>query len=209
MIESSAIHHRADPRADRSLPDPHQDSYAKTVLGFWIYLMTDCVLFATLFATYAVLHGNTFGGPGSQELFSLSQPFVETVILLFSSAACGLAVIAAQAEQRSKAIGWLLVTGLLGATFLALELHEFAHLVNEGHNWQSSAFLSAFFTLVGAHGLHITVGMLWLLVMVGQLAAEGVTQGTFRRLSLFSIYWHFLDLVWIFIFTFVYLLGVI
>lgn len=205
----SNVHHTADPHADTSVPDPHQDTYSKTILGFWMYLMTDCILFATLFATYAVLHNSTFGGPTSREIFSLDTAFAETMILLVSSITCGFAMLASLKKNKIHVIGWLTVTFMLGATFLALELHEFAGLINEGHSWTVSAFLSAFFTLVGTHGLHITVGLLWMLVVILQIFAKGITAITFRRLAVFSMFWHFLDLIWIFIFTFVYLMGVI
>lgn len=201
-----AVHYTPDPHPDTSTPDPHQDVYSKTVLGFWIYLMTDCILFASLFATYAVLHNNTFGGPSARELFSLPLPFAETMFLLFSSVTCGLAVLAAVSNRKQRALLWLSITLLLGMSFITIELTEFTHLVNEGNSWRRSAFLSSFFTLVGTHGLHVTTGLLWISVMIAQLYAYGITIATFRRLVLFSLFWHFLDLVWIFIFTFVYLI---
>lgn len=203
------IHHTPDPHADTSLPDPNQDTFFTTVLGFWMYLMTDCVLFAAFFATYAVLHNNTFGGPSSRELFSLSAAFLETMILLFSSVTCGLAMLAALRNAKKHVMFWLAVTFLLGASFIALELHEFTHLVQEGNSWTRSAFLSSFFALVGTHGLHVSVGLLWILVVAMQVSFWGITVDTFRRLVIFSLFWHFLDVVWIFIFTFVYLMGVI
>lgn len=203
------VHHDPHLHGDTSLPDTHQDTFSKNVLGFWIYLMTDCILFATLFATYAVLHTSTFGGPSSQDLFSLPLSFAETMILLCSSVTCGFALLSALKSKTSQIIGWLAVTFLLGAFFIAIELYEFHHLISEGNSWTKSAFLSSFFTLVGTHGLHVSVGLLWMTVMIGQLLYWGVTVDTFRRLVIFSLFWHFLDLVWIFIFTFVYLIGVI
>lgn len=179
----------------------------KTMFGFWLYLMTDCVLFATLFATYAVLRGNTFGGPDAGELFSLPYVLVETLLLLTSSFTVGLALLAARAHAKRLAIGLLVATGMLGAGFLGMELHEFANLVHEGNSWQRSGFLSAFFTLVGTHGLHIAVGLIWLVTMLVQITRRGFTTHTARRLALFGMFWHFLDVVWIFIFTFVYLMG--
>lgn len=181
----------------------------KNIFGFWVYLMTDCLLFASLFATFAVLRHNTFGGPGGEELFSLPFVLTETFILLTSSFACGLAILAARARAKTVAINWLIVVFILGAAFLGLELHEFAHLVNEGNSWRRSGFLSAFFTLVGTHGLHILSGLLWLLVMFPRLHRQGLTGGNVRKLTLFSLFWHFLDIVWIFIFSIVYLLGVL
>ena len=203
------IHHTADIHPDIRVPDPHQDTFSKTVLGFWIYLMTDCLVFATLFATYAVLHNNTFGGPSSRELFSLSTSFIETMILLFSSVTCGFGMLSAVQSKKNHVIAWFAVTFLLGASFIGMELSEFSHLVHEGNSWKRSAFLSSFFTLVGTHGLHVSFGLLWMAVMMLQLFWQGITVNTFRRLVVFSLFWHFLDLIWIFIFTFVYLMGVL
>jgi cytochrome o ubiquinol oxidase subunit 3 len=207
---SFTVHHQdtLEAHADTSVPDPHQDTFSKTILGFWIYLMTDCLLFATLFATYAVLHNNTFGGPSSQDLFNLTTPFIETMILLFSSVTCGLALLYSLKNKTNKVLAWLAVSFLLGATFVAIELHEFRGLVLEGNSWERSAFLSSFFTLVGTHGLHVSFGLLWMGVMMAQIYFDGITTFTFRRLVTFGLFWHFLDLVWIFIFTFVYLIGV-
>jgi cytochrome o ubiquinol oxidase subunit 3 len=205
------VHHHdtLEKNADLSVPDPHQDTFSRTVLGFWVYLMTDCLLFATLFATYAVLHNSTFGGPSSHQLFNLTTAFIETMILLCSSVTCGFALLSSLRNDSKKVNMWLAVTFALGASFIVLELREFAELVHEGNSWRESAFLSSFFTLVGTHGLHVSVGLLWMLVMFVQVGILGITIITFRRLVIFSLFWHFLDLVWIFIFTFVYLMGVI
>jgi len=186
------------------LPDVTSD---KTVLGFWIYLMTDLVLFATLFATYAVLQGNTNGGSGSRELFSLPFVLTETLILLTSSFTCGLAMLAAQKRDKAQLIFWMVVTAFLGLTFLGMEISEFSMLVQEGNNWQRSGFLSAFFTLVGTHGLHISVGLLWIGVLVFKTVKDGLSDGLLKRFVLLSLFWHLLDIVWIFIFTIVYLMG--
>jgi cytochrome o ubiquinol oxidase subunit 3 len=180
---------------------------ATTVFGFWVYLMTDCVLFASLFATYAVLHHNSFGGPSAQTLFSLPNVLAETLFLLTSSFTCGLAMLAAYRNRKQQVVFWFGVTFLLGAAFLGIELSEFAHLVQTGNGWQRSGFLSSFFTLVGTHGLHITVGLTWMAVMVAKVTSTGLTQANVRRLTLLSLFWHFLDVIWIFIFTIVYLLG--
>jgi cytochrome o ubiquinol oxidase subunit 3 len=211
MSKSLTIHHEdtLEPNPDTRTPDPHQDTFSKNVLGFWMYLMTDCILFASLFATYAVLHNSTFGGPSSKDLFSLPLSFAETMILLFSSVTCGFAMLSSLRNEKNQIIAWLAITFLLGATFIAIELTEFTHLVQEGNSWTRSAFLSSFFTLVGTHGLHVSFGLLWMLVMMVQVFLMGVTTITFRRLVIFSLFWHFLDLIWIFIFTFVYLMGVI
>lgn len=211
MSNSLNVHHydTLEVPADVSLPDPHQDTFSRTVLGFWMYLMTDCLLFGSLFATYAILHNNTFGGPSSRDVFSLSTAFVETMILLLSSVTCGFGMLASLRNAASRTIAWLAVSFVLGAAFVAMELYEFNHLVQEGNGWQTSAFLSSFFTLVGTHGLHVSAGLIWLAVMMFQLFFKGVTVVTFRRLVVFSLFWHFLDLVWIFIFTLVYLMGVL
>jgi cytochrome o ubiquinol oxidase subunit 3 len=208
-MKSLTIHHLRDLHADTRVPDPHQDTFSKTVLGFWMYLMTDCILFAALFTTYAVLHHSTVGGPTSRDLFSLTTSFTETMILLLSSVTCGLGMLASLRNDKNQVIAWFALSFLLGASFIALELNEFTHLVQEGNSWTRSAFLSSFFTLVGTHGLHVSFGLLWMAVIMVQVFVCGITVLTFRRLVVFSLFWHFLDLVWIFIFTFVYLMGVL
>lgn len=180
----------------------------KHQLGFWAYIMTDCMLFASLFATYIILKNSTNGGPGTHQLFDLSFVLVETILLLTSSYMCGLANLALHNGRRKEFITYLAVTILLGVSFLALELHEFGALIAEGHGPQASAFLSAFFTLVATHGAHITVGLLWALALVWALYRQGSNVDLKRKFGLFSIYWHFLDVVWIFIFTIVYAMGV-
>jgi len=187
----------------------HEETFSKTVFGFWLYLMTDCLLFGTLFCTFAVLHAQTFGGPPPKEIFSLPLVFLETMILLVSSVTSGFAILACVKNKQPQVTFWLLITFVLGLLFLAIEITEFKDLIQEGNSFQRSAFLSSYFTLVGTHGLHIFFGLLWLVVMIAQLYKFGITIETFRRLVIFSMFWHFLDLVWIFIFTFVYLLGVI
>lgn len=187
--------------------DESQAVAAKTTFGFWVYLMTDCILFATLFATYAVLHNNTFGGPSGRELFDLPFVLVETLILLTSSFTCGIAMLAMQRTAKKAVLVSLLITGLLGAAFLGMEIFEFSQLASEGNSWRRSGFLSAFFTLVGTHGLHIATGLVWMTVLGVQILRRGLTVHTTRRLTLLSMFWHFLDIVWIFIFTLVYLLG--
>ena len=195
--------------SDATIAKQHAADTNKTVFGFWVYLMTDCVLFATLFATYAVIRNNTAGGPDGKELFSMPFVLTETLILLTSSLTVGLALLAAHKKQKSVVIGWLIVTFALGAAFLGMELHEFNNLVQEGHSWRESGFLSAFFTLVGTHGLHIFTGLLWMSILMIQTIKKGFTVGTMKRLTLLSLFWHFLDIVWVFIFTIVYLLGAI
>ena len=185
-----------------------EETFTKTVFGFWLYLMTDCLLFGTLFCTYGVLHNQTAGGASSNEIFSLKIAFVETMILLLSSFTCGMALLASLKFQKGKLIGWLMTSFILGAAFVFLEVTEFKDLILDGHGPQRSAFLSSYFTLVGTHGLHVSFGLLWLAVMIWQVITFGINIETFRRLVLFNMFWHFLDLVWIFLFTFVYLIGV-
>lgn len=182
---------------------------SKTLLGFWIYIMTDCVLFASLFATYAVLHNNTFNGPSSNALFSLPYALVETLALLISSFTCGLALLAAQRRRQSVVLFWFALTMLLGLIFLGLELHEFRDFVVHGDSWRRSGSLSGFFTLVGTHGLHISVGLIWMAVTMLQVFKRGLTRSVTRRLTMLGMFWHFLDVVWIFIFTIVYVQGVL
>ncbi len=179
-----------------------------TLLGFWIYLMSDCLIFAVLFATFGVLGRNYAGGPTGAELFDLPMVAVNTAMLLFSSITYGFAMIATQNGRVKETLGWLAVTGLFGCAFLGLELTEFAHLIREGAGPQRSAFLSSFFTLVGTHGLHVTCGVIWLVTLMTQVADRGLTETNRRRLMCLSLFWHFLDVVWIGVFSFVYLLGV-
>lgn len=178
-------------------------------IGFWLYLMTDVVLFGSLFATFVVLRNATAAGPAGSEIFELPIILTETIILLLSSFTCGLAMIGLHRKNVKFIVSMLAVTYILGVAFLTIELNEFVTLVGDGHSWQQSAFLSAFFTLVGTHGLHITVGLLWLLVFIVRLLKKGIDAKSRRQLLLFSMFWHFLDIIWIFIFTVVYLMGVI
>lgn len=185
---------------ERTIEDNH-------IFGFWVYLMTDLIIFGVLFAAYAVLHGNTFGGPSAHDLFSMPSALTDTLILLTSSFTCGLAALAARSKKIGQTITWLVVTFALGAAFLSLELTELSHLVATGHGWQANAFLSAFFTLVGTHGLHISIGLLWIVVAIIQIKIRGLTPSVTSKLTRFTLFWHFLDIVWIFIFTMVYLMG--
>ncbi|HEY8998921.1 MAG TPA: cytochrome o ubiquinol oxidase subunit III [Candidatus Saccharimonadales bacterium] len=191
-------------KAEIFKPEP-EDS--KTVFGFWVYLMTDCVLFASLFAVYAVLHGNVFGGPSGRDIFDLPYVMGETLLLLTSSFTVGLAIIAAGQRKQRQVLALLAVTFLLGASFVFMEVREFHHLVSIGDSWRRSGFLSSYFTLVATHGLHITVGLLWMGVMMFKVLRGGLTTHSVKRLTLLSMFWHFLDVVWIFIFTIVYLMG--
>lgn len=185
-----------------------QETYTKNILGFWAYIMSDCLIFATLFTTYLVLHHETFGGPSSKDLFNLNTALAETFALLFSSFASGLGMISARNNHKWRTVFWMCIAFLLGALFLVLEINEFADFYRQGHTWTKSAFLSSYFTLVGTHGFHVSVGLFWLIVMLVLIAKRGLIPSTFRRLVCFSMFWHFLDLVWIFILTIVYLMGV-
>ena len=178
-----------------------------TLLGFWLYLMSDSLVFASLFATYGVLGRNYAGGPSGADLFALPLVAVNTSLLLLSSITYGFAVIEMQRKHQGATLAWLALTGLLGAGFVGIELHEFTNLINEGNGPQRSAFLSSFFTLVGTHGLHVTVGIVWLLTLIAQVARHGLIAANRRRLMCLSMFWHFLDVIWIGVFTFVYLMG--
>jgi cytochrome o ubiquinol oxidase subunit III len=180
-----------------------------TMLGFWIYIMSDCLIFAVLFATYAVLGHNYAAGPSPKDLFELPVVALNTSMLLFSSITYGFAMLMMQKDNKSGTLLWLAVTGLFGAAFIYLELNEFYHLILEGAGPQRSAFLSAFFTLVGTHGLHVTCGIVWLITLMVQVAQKGLIPENQRRLMCLSMFWHFLDVVWIGVFSIVYLLGVI
>ncbi|MDQ0144099.1 cytochrome o ubiquinol oxidase subunit III [Cupriavidus necator] len=201
---SPALLHRGH-EAAHDAAHHHHEAGAHTALGFWLYLMSDCLIFAVLFATFGVLSGNTAGGPGGRQLFELPFVFAETMVLLLSSYTFGLAMLRQGADDAPRMIRWLAVTFALGALFIAMEVYEFAHLLHQGAGPGVSAYLSAFFTLVGTHGLHVTSGLLWLAVMIHQIRHFGLDDIVRRRLACLSLFWHFLDLVWICVFTFVYL----
>lgn len=186
----------------------HNQAEIKT-FGFWIYLMSDLVVFSALFATYAVLGYNYAGGPGPKQLFNIHYLFVETMFLLTSSMVFGLTVVAMNGNKKSRVIWGLAITFLLGLGFIVMELHEFYGLIMAGHGPSTSAFLSSFFTLVGTHGAHVTLGLVWIAVMFGQVIKKGFTDGVKSRMMRLSLFWHFLDIVWIGVFTVVYLLGVL
>jgi cytochrome o ubiquinol oxidase subunit III len=174
------------------------------VFGFWIYLMTDLVIFAVLFAAFAVLRGNTFGGPSGRDLYELPSVLAETVLLLTSSFTCALAMLGVHRGQKKSALFWFLVTFVLGMAFLAIELWEFSLFVHEGASWRRSAYLSAFFTLVGTHGFHISIGLLWMAVAMFQITFRPLAEHRVSQILRMALFWHFLDFVWIFIFTVVY-----
>jgi cytochrome o ubiquinol oxidase subunit III len=178
-----------------------------TLLGFWLYLMSDCLVFACLFAMYGVLGRSYAAGPSGADLFELPLVAVNTSLLLLSSITYGVAMLEMQRNRLLATLAWLGITGLLGAGFVGVELHEFANLIHEGAGPQRSAFLSSFFTLVGTHGLHVSVGLIWLATLMVQLTQKGLIPENRRRLMCLSMFWHFLDVVWIGVFTFVYLMG--
>lgn len=188
----------------------HEEAANERVMfGFWVYLMTDLLMFAVLFAVYAVLRNATAGGPSGSDLFKPELALAETLILLTSSFTCGIGMIAARRGNKKQVLTWFGITFLLGLAFLSIELYEFAEFIHEGHTWRTSAFLSSFFILVGTHGLHITSGLLWLGTTLTFIVKRGLTSSMVRKLSLLSLFWHFLDIVWIFIFTIVYLMAFI
>ncbi|MEM7169398.1 MAG: cytochrome o ubiquinol oxidase subunit III [Pseudomonadota bacterium] len=180
-----------------------------TMLGFWVYLMSDCLIFGSLFAVHAVLGRNYAAGPAPADLFEIDMILVATFALLFSSITYGFAVLRMDKNDLRGTQVWLVVTGFFGAVFLMLEIAEFSHLWHIGATPMASAFLSSFYTLVGTHGLHVTAGCIWLLVLLAQLQMHGLTLENRRRVMCLSMFWHFLDLIWIGVFSFVYLAGVI
>ncbi len=180
-----------------------------TNLGFWLYLMSDCLIFATLFATYAVLGRNYAAGPAPADLFDLKLVAINTAMLLFSSITYGFAMLQMERGAKQETLFWLGITGLFGLAFLGIELYEFHHMIAEGATPQRSAFLSAFFTLVGTHGLHVTFGIIWLVTLMVQVSKHGLIHENRRRLMCLSMFWHFLDVVWIGVFSVVYLMGVV
>lgn len=191
----------------RDAPPEHHDPTELQALGFWLYLMSDLILFSGLFATYVVMARNFAGGPTGRELFHLPDVLLETMLLLCSSATFGLATVAMHKGRKGLLLVGLAVTGLLGLGFLGMELAEFRQMIAQGAGPQRSGFLSAFFTLVGTHGAHVACGLVWLLVMMGQVAVKGLTRPVAGRLMRLGMFWHFLDIVWIGLFTVVYLMG--
>jgi cytochrome o ubiquinol oxidase subunit 3 len=193
--------------ADR--PVAEVDVYEEKALGFWIYLMSDAIIFALLFATYVVMAPNNADGPTGKTLFDLGRTFGETMLLLFSSITFGFASVAIWRGKRGLALTWLAVTFVLGAAFVALEIGEFTSMYAQGAGPQRSGFLSAFFTLVGAHGLHVSMGLIWIAILSLQVLVKGLTEPVASRLFRLGLFWHFLDIVWIGIFSIVYLPGVL
>lgn len=191
-----AIEHKTDHEAE---------ALDRSMFAFWVYLMTDLLMFSVMFAVYAVLHGNTVGGETGRTLFKLPLALSETLILLTSSFTCGIAMIQARRGKKTQTLIWFAITFALGLAFLSLELREFAQLIHEGNTLHSNAFLSSFFVLVGTHGIHITSGLLWMATTMIFIMKRGLNSHLVRKLTYLSLFWHFLDIVWIFIFTVVYL----
>jgi cytochrome o ubiquinol oxidase subunit 3 len=205
VIEEAELHQAAASTAEEAGPAPKRTVVA---FGFWIFLLSDIVMFSALFAGYAVLVRATAGGPAGAALFNQANVAIETAFLLVSSFTCGLMALAIGSRRRGATYLFAAITFVLGAAFLALELREFADMIAQGATPQRSAFLSAFFTLVGSHGLHVTAGLIWLAVMMAQVAIKGLRANVERRLICFSLFWHALDIVWVALFTVVYLMGV-
>lgn len=187
----------------------HHEEGASTTIGFWIYLMSDCLMFAVLFAVFGVLGQSYAAGPGPQALFELHLVAINTAFLLLSSLTFGFAMLSTFAGRQGPAMMWLSTTLVLGLAFLAVEIYEFHHLIHLGAGPQRSAFLSSFFALVGTHGLHVAFGCVWLVTLMVQITRHGLTGANIRRMTCLSMFWHFLDVIWIGVFTFVYLLGMI
>lgn len=187
----------------------HHDTGANAVFGFWLYLMSDLILFGGLFITYVVLHTHTVDGPGTHDIFNLKFVFTETMLLLVSSCTFGFAMFALVQKRLAQVKLWMVVTFILGLAFVCMEVYEFHHLISENYGPGRSAFLSAFFTLVGTHGIHVTVGLIWIIVMMVQICMWGINQRTTVRLTCLSLFWHFLDIVWICVFSVVYLFGML
>lgn len=205
MSQSAAASATGSGKFEFLAPDYHAPN--GTLLGFWLYLMSDCLIFAALFATYGVLSQNFAGGPTGGELFDLPLVALNTAFLLLSSITYGFAMLQMQQQKLSGTMTWLAITGLLGLCFLGVELYEFYHMIHIGAGPQRSAFLSSFFTLVGTHGLHVTFGIIWLTTLLVQLSRHGLIAANRRRLFCLSMFWHFLDVIWIGVFTVVYLMG--
>lgn len=195
---------------DTSLPLEYQTQQSRmNILGFWIFLGAEVALFATLFATYFVLEGRTAGGPTGQDIFMLKEVMIQTMLLLTSSFTCGLAIFEMRRHNKKGLLTWFAITLLLGVGFLYMEITEFIHYVHLGATMQTSAFLSSLYVLLGTHGAHVTLGIGWGIMIIIQIMKRGLTPVTARKTFIIGLYWHFLDVVWIFIFTFVYLAGMV
>src|SRR5271163_1416124 len=203
IVVDGHTYREVQPDAYESAPATKRDVVG---YGFWIFLLSDIVMFAAIFAAYAVLAHATAGGPAGAQLFNQRSAAIETACLLASSYTCGLMSLAISSRRPAATYFFALLTFALGAAFLALELREFANMIAIGATPQRSAFLSAFFTLVGCHGAHVSIGLLWLIVMMAQVATKGFVPAVVRRLACFSLFWHALDIIWVGLFTVVYLM---
>ncbi len=188
--------------------DHHHETNVKVVMGFWVFILSDFVLFAVLFASYAVLHNNTYGGIGIQQIVTLPYVLVESLLILSCSFTYGLSAICSQGNRKALVWFWLCITFLLGLAFVCMEYHQLAYLVEHGHSWQQSAFLSIFFRLVGIHGMHVVIALVWTVILLIQFLYKPLNEMR-TRLSCLGLFWHFLNIIWVFIFTVVYLMGVI
>lgn len=205
-----AVSQQHDVQAKTNTPLEYQSETGRlNILGFWIFLGAEIALFATLFATYLALMHRTADGPMAHELFAVKDVLIETFLLLTSSFTCGLAIHEMRLHNRKGLIIWLGITLLLGFSFLTFEINEFVHYVQAGATLSASAFWSSFFLLVGTHGVHVSIGIVWILLIMVQLGRQGITPFTARKVFVSSLYWHFLDVVWIFVFTAVYLTGMV
>jgi cytochrome o ubiquinol oxidase subunit III len=207
VLELDAEARDAEPRIYHLAVEQEHAEGASTLLGFWIYLMSDCLLFAALFATFGVLGSRYAGGPSAGQALELPLVAVNTAMLLLSSITCGFAMLELERGRKAAVQAWLAVTVLFGLAFIGIEIHEFARMVHEGAGPERSAFLSSFFALVGTHGLHVSVGIVWMATLMAQVGRRGLGPENARRLACLSMFWHFLDVIWIGVFTFVYLMG--
>ncbi len=193
---------------NEAYPDPHHDVYSKTLLGFWLYILTDLILCGVLFAAYAVLANNTFGGPTAKDLFYMPSALIETMLLLTSSFTIALASVFVHRKQKGWTIGLYTITFVLGIAFMVMVFSEFSRILAEGYSWETSGFLSGYFTLLGTIALHMLIALLWILVLVIPVCYHGVSDVSVKRLTCLKMFWQFVNIVWIFIFSFVYLIGV-
>lgn len=191
-----------------SYPDIHHHSYGRTIFGMWLYLMSDLIFFGALFATYIVLKGSTFGGPSSSELFQPGFTLIQTLIMLFCSFTAGLAGASAHRKEKNRTLLLFGLTFLLGIVFMGMEFTEFSRFLAAGHGWEKSAFLSAYYTIIGTYGVHVLFGLLWIIVLLIPVWREGITHVSVRRLTALRMFWQFINIVWVLIFSFVYLLGI-
>lgn len=193
--------------AHENYPDTHHDPYSKTIFGFWLYLLTDFIMFGAFFAAYAVLHNNTYGGPSSKDLFDLSYTIAESVFLLLAAFTSGIAGVYAHRRKKTQVVVFFLLTFLCGLAFLILQTQELSVLIENGNDWKRSAFLSSFFSIILLHSAHIVIGLLWTLVLLIPVLIQGVHSTSVRRLTCLRMFWQFLNLLWVFTCTLVYFLG--